>query len=118
MWGAIVGAVLGGISARNQQRSAERAQERQNQAELFAMREAGDEARRTAMFQSDLARYEQALDRERKRGGLANMVQFGKNSQGQNNWAFMDSYTPVTDTRETPVRPNYADYQYKEPTNG
>lgn len=114
MWGAIIGAVLGGISARSQQRSAERQSERAFENERFLMREGGDEARRTAMFQSDLSEYERARDRERKRGGLANYVQFGKTPTGGNRWGFMDNYTPVNNVRETPVRPNYEDYAYIE----
>jgi hypothetical protein len=117
MWTAIIGAVLGGISNRSAQRSAQRAQERAAEQALVNMRESGDEARRTEMFRSDLTEYERSRDRERKRSGLENFVQFGMNQDGSNRWGFMDQYVPVNSVRETPTRPNYEDYAYREEGN-
>lgn len=106
---SIWGAIFSGISSWATSRSNRRSEERQFEQGLVNMRERGDEDRRTAMFMSDLNRYDEALNRQRKKKGLENYMQFG-----QNRFDFMQNYQPVNPYGEDPQRPNYDDYRYRE----
>jgi hypothetical protein len=58
---------------------------------------------------SDLNRYDTAKDRNKKKRGLENYLQFG-----DGRFDFMQNYQPVNNYMEEETRPDYDEYRYRE----